>query len=96
MSNTNTRSNVVKEQRCMESLVLKQENIPSLWQHLSWIWLICGIGFVLMSATTNWDDSAFEKPSSEKSHRYLGELQQVTYSAPTKSPTLVEVVIYNK
>ncbi len=71
-------------------------NIPSLGQRLSWIWLICGLGLLLMGLSSSWNDTAFSRPNTHSLRIYTGLLQQVRYSASAKSPTLVEVEIYNK
>ena len=73
---------------------IESPNIPSLGQRIAWIWLICGLGLLLMGATTSWQDSAFHKPDDTHLSSVTGILQKVSYSAPAKSPTLVELVIY--
>lgn len=74
----------------------EQPNIPSLGQRLSWIWLICGLGLLLMGLSSQWNDSAFYKPEDNLLFSHTGLLQKVTFSAPAKSPTVVEMLVYNK
>jgi sensor c-di-GMP phosphodiesterase-like protein len=74
----------------------EQTPIPSLGQRLSWIWLICGLGLLLMGLSSQWNESAFQKPEDKLLFSHTGLLQQVTFSAPTKSPTVVEMIVYNK
>ena len=73
-----------------------QVAMTSLGQQLSWIWLVCGLGLLLMGLSSSWNDAAFSRPNTHDLRMYTGLLQHVRYSAPAKSPTLVEVVIYNK
>lgn len=74
----------------------EQIPMPSLGQHLSWIWLICGLALLLMGLSSQWDDSAYHKPEDKLLSSYTGLLQSVTFHAPAKSPTVVEINIYNK
>jgi len=74
----------------------EQTSIPSLGQRLSWIWLICGLGLLLMGISSQWNESAFQKPEDKLLFSHTGLLQQVIFSAPAKSPTVVEMIVYNK
>ncbi|MCF6208293.1 MAG: hypothetical protein L3J61_02745 [Ghiorsea sp.] len=74
----------------------EQAPIPSLGQRLSWIWLACGLGLLLMGLSSQWNESAFQKPEDKLLFSHTGLLQQVTFSAPEKSPTVVEMLVYNK
>ena len=69
--------------------------MPSLGQRLSWIWLFCGLGLLLMGLSSQWNDSAFQKPEDKRLFSHTGLLQQVIFSAPAKSPTMVEMIVYN-
>ncbi len=81
----------------MESIDKNEQiPIPSLGQRLSWIWLVCGLGLLLMGFSSQWNESAFRKPADKFLFSHTGLLQQVTFSAPAKSPTVVEMLIYNK
>ena len=70
--------------------------MPSLGQYLSWIWLVCGLGLLLMGFSSQWNESAFQKPEDKLLFSHTGLLQQVTFHAPAKSPTVVEMLVYNK
>ncbi|MDQ6984470.1 MAG: hypothetical protein Q9M44_07115 [Ghiorsea sp.] len=74
----------------------EQSSIPSLGQRLAWIWLLCGLGLLLMGLSSQWNDSAYHKPEDKFLSSYTGLLQSVTFHAPAKSPTMVEMTIYNK
>jgi len=74
----------------------EQAPIPSLGQRLSWIWLVCGLGLLLMGLSSQWNESAFQKPEDKFLFSHTGLLQQVTFRAPAKSPTVVEMIIFNK
>ena len=73
-----------------------QVAMTSLGQQLSWIWLVCGLGLLFMGLSSQWNESAFHKPEDQSLFSHTGLLQQVTFHAPAKSPTVVEMLVYNK
>ncbi len=58
--------------------------------------MLCGLGLLLMGLSSSWDERAFRQPPDAQLRSHTGILQKVTYSAPAKSPTLVEMVVYQK
>jgi len=77
-------------------LTAHEEQIPSLGARLSWIFLICGLGLLLMGLSSSWNEHAFQKPEPSGLYSYTGQLQRLKYIAPPKSATVVDVVIYSK
>ena len=49
-----------------------------------------------MGLSSQWNDSAFHKPEDKLLLSYTGLLQSVVFSAPAKSPTVVEMKLYSK
>ncbi len=49
-----------------------------------------------MGLSSSWDENAFELPKDGELSSYTGTLHKVTYSAPAKLPTLVELIVFHK
>jgi len=81
----------------VETSAQPQPATLSMGKLLSWIVLSCGIGLLFLGVSSAWKgDQGLRIPASNKLTQITGELQKVSFLQPSKSPTVVDVMIYRK
>jgi len=81
----------------VETSAQSQPATPSMGKLLSWIVLSCGIGLLFLGVSSAWKgEQGLHVPKPNQLSQITGELKEVSFLEPIKSPSVVDVIIYLK
>jgi len=64
---------------------------------LSWMVLLCGFGLLFLGISSSWKgEQGLHVPTPNQLSQITGELKEVNFLQPLKSPTVVDVILYRK